>query len=96
MGLLDTLGELLSTGLRRTFSVVEHDVRHLVHETVQRSLRYFIREVASIGMILLAAIFFSIGAVFFLIEYVVLSKTISFLIVGSIILFVGIILRLNK
>src|SRR3989344_788465 len=57
---------------------------------IQRSIRY---TAASVILLSAALIFFLCGLVFFFIEYLFLSKTISFLIGGLVLLIVWIIIR---
>lgn len=94
--MLEYVKDLLSSALRKTLRHIEQDVREIARAKMRQAARYVVKELVAIFTIILGALFFMLALMFALREYFQISLTISFLIFGSIILLVGIILKLKN
>jgi len=96
MGLLDYVKDLVGMNFSRTLRSIENEVMHRIDVATQRVVNRVVREMVSVFLILFAVAFLALACVFLLIEYFALTKTISFLIVGVIILFFALVIRMMK
>jgi hypothetical protein len=96
MGIMDYIQDAFKSNLRRSLSGIGEDLERTLYRGTRRLIRRFVKEMMSMMLILVSIIFLAVGAVYFFIEYVQLNKTISFLIIGVVILLIGLIIRLNR
>ena len=74
----------------------EDKIIYKIKKSIIELQRRFILNIFGSLVILVSLIFIAIAFVFFLIEYLLLAKTIAFGIIGVILLFVGIIIKLMR
>ena len=96
MGLLDYVKDLIGMNFSRTLRSIENEVMYRIDVATQKVVNRVAREMVSVFLILFSVAFLALASVFLLIEYFTLTKTISFLIVGVIILFFALIIRMMK
>jgi len=96
MAIIDYIKDILGINFRRTLEDIEEKVMQIINVNIQRIERRIVKSLVSWSIIILAIIFSSISAIYFLIEYAGLSKAFSFLIIAVILLLVGIILKINR
>ena len=96
MSLSDYIKEIFGFSLKK----ISEDIQENITKTIDFHLRIIQRNITkhiiSISIMILSLMFLAISVVFLFIEYFNLTKTISFLIVGIILLFAGLIVRLLK
>ena len=96
MSLSDYIKEIFGFSLKK----ISEDIQENITKTIDFQLRIIQRNITkhiiSISIMILSLMFLAISVVFLFIEYFNLTKTISFLIVGIILLFAGLIVRLLK
>jgi len=71
------------------------EIIHMIKVEIWKFERRLIKNLIAVFILLLGFAALALSFAFFLIEYVHLSKTISLLIIGIILLFVGIILKIG-
>lgn len=96
MGFLNIIKEWLGGKSDNFFQQAQREFTRNVVLAVRRIERHFIKEIASAIILISAMIFLFIGFLFFLIDYLGLNRTISFLITSSVLLFVGILIKLIR
>lgn len=96
MGLIDYFRDLIGINISRTLENIENEAVHRLNVMTGRVVNRVIREIVSIFLILFAVALLSIACVFLFIEYFALTKTVSFLIVGIIVLFFALIIKMMK
>jgi VIT1/CCC1 family predicted Fe2+/Mn2+ transporter len=96
MGLMDYIEDVLKSGLRRTLANVRDDVERAISKSLRRTTRRIVMELTGMLLILISVLFLAAAVTFFFIEYLVFTKTVSFLIVGIIILLAGLIIKINN
>ena len=94
MGLIDYIQDILGSNFRRTFANFRDDLDDFVKYSAKQIARHILREFAGISLIIISFLSFMIALVFFFIEYIGLSKTLSFLIIGIVVLLTGLIVRM--
>jgi hypothetical protein len=96
MGLFDYLRDLIGMSFSNTLKNIEDEAMYRINAVTQKVVHRIVREMISVLLILLAVTFLALASVFLFIEYLALTKTISFLIVGAVILFFALILKMIK
>ena len=96
MGLIDYFRDLVRISLSRNLRSIENEVMYQINIATQKIVHRIVREMVSVFLLLFAVAFLAFAFVFLFIEYFALTKTISFLIVGVIILFFALIIRMRK
>ncbi len=96
MGILDFLEKQVKKGAYNLVRDVGNEITHKINVEASRIQRRMVKELSSLVILLTAVVFLAIAAIYFFIEYLSLNKTVSFLIVGIVLLFVGIIIRIIK
>jgi hypothetical protein len=96
MGIIDYVKEALLAGFKELVKDIERDISRQISFRLDVIRRRIMREIMGVFFILLAIAFLGIALIFFFIEYLGLGKTISFLIVGMIVLFIGLIIKIIK
>jgi hypothetical protein len=96
MGLFDYLRDLIGMSFSNTLKNIEDEAMYRINAVTQKVVHRIVREMISVLLILLAVTFLALASVFLFIEYFALTKTISFLIVGAVILFFALILKMIK
>lgn len=95
MTFTDYLKDIATEGLRRSFAHVEEDLIDVAQGMTRRASRYIMKELLALMLIVGSVIFFCAAGAFFMIEYLALSKTIAFLMVGIVLLLGGVISKLR-
>ncbi len=93
MSFMDYFKDLLKTNVRRTLRDIEADARMMATEFASKVQRMVIKQVMALFFICVALFLFSLAAVFFMIEYLALTKTLAFLFIGVILLLIGLIIK---
>ncbi|MEK6819076.1 MAG: hypothetical protein AABY10_04045 [Nanoarchaeota archaeon] len=96
MSLADYIKDIFSLSLGKVSRDIQESITKTVTSQIHIIQKNVIKQFIGLAVIILALIFLAISVVFLFIEYLNLSKTISFLIVGIILLFAGLIVRLLK
>jgi hypothetical protein len=96
MGILDLIGRRIRQNTLELLDDVKCEVNRKIILEINRIQRKIMVELSSLVILMLAIIFLAIAAIYFLIEYLSFSKTISFLTVGIVILLIGLITRITK
>ena len=100
MGIWDYIKESVSIGISEFTRVLEKElgktIEIKINHLINNIKRQFMKELLSIFTIIISIGLLSISAVYFLIEYLSFTKTLSFLIIGIIVLLIGIIIKLIK
>lgn len=96
MGLFDYLKDLIGMSFSNTLKTIEDEAMYRINAVTQKVIHRIVREMISALLILLAVTFLALAFVFLFIEYLALTKTISFLIVGAVILSFAIIIKMMK
>lgn len=94
MALLDYIKDALGLNLRGVVKDLQEDISRSVSAKIDSIQRNIMRKFVSLFFILLAILFLAASTAFLFIEYFNLSKTISFLVLGIILMFIGLIVRL--
>ena len=94
MGILDAIKESLMLGIRGFIGDIEKEFSKAIINRIYQIKRQIMKELIAIFVIMISIGLLAISAIFFLIEYVHLNKTISFLIIGIIVLIIGIFIKL--
>ncbi len=82
--------------MRGIFKEVEREFARTILHRIEMYRRKVIRSIISAFIILISIIFLSISAIYFLIEYIHLTRTISFFIIGIILLIAGIVIKISR
>ncbi len=93
MGLFDYLRESFGNPIRRIVRDIQDDVTDAVMSKIQVLQRHIMKQMASMMIIILAGLFLALAAVFFFIEYVQVTKTLAFFILGIILLCIGLMIK---
>jgi len=96
MGILDYLKESLSAGISEFMKEIEKEFSKTILRRVYIIKKQIMKELIAIFIILISLGLLAISAIFFLIEYIHLNKTISFLIIGIIVLIIGIFVKITS
>jgi len=96
MGIFDYLKESLAAGISEFFKEIEREFSRTIVKRIYQLKRQIMKELIAIFIILISIALLSVSAIFFLIEYIHLNKTLSFLIIGIIVLIIGILIKLIK
>jgi hypothetical protein len=96
MGILDYLKESLSAGISDFMKEIEREFSRTILKRVYLIKKQIMKELIAIFIILISLGLLAISAIFFLIEYIHLNKTISFLIIGIIVLIIGIFVKITN
>jgi len=83
-------------GIRGMTRGVQNEFLMNIFVGLRKFERHFIKEFAGAVIFLIAMVFWALGGLFFLIEYAGLNKTLSFLIIGCILVLIGIIVKLLR
>ena len=96
MGLVDYITDFLGMNFNKALHNIEREVLYKIESGAHRIVKKAVRTLMSAVIVLFAIMFLALSAVFLFIEYFGLTKTISFLIVGVIILFVALIIKITR
>lgn len=96
MGLIDYFRDLARISLSRGLKNIEDEVTYRINIATQKVANRIVKKMVSVLLLLLAVAFLAFAFVFLFIEYFALTKTISFLIGGVVILFFALIIRMMK
>ena len=97
MGIMSYIKDVLSSGLKSVSDSIngEQIVRRMRFE-IMRFERRMVRRIMSAFVVLFAILFIAIAAVFSLIEYAGITRTLSFAIIGVVLLLIGLMINLKK
>jgi len=96
MGIFDYFKDSISVGISEFFKEIEKEFSRTVLRRIYHLKRQIMKELIAIFIILIAIALLAISAVFFFIEYMHFTKTLSFLIIGIIVLIIGILIKLTN
>jgi len=96
MGILSNIQDAFFEGARSFSRRLERDISRILLEKINQCKRQMAREMFAAFIMLLAIALLSASSVFFLIEYIHLTKTLAFLIIGVIVLLIGILVKLTS
>ena len=94
MGIINIVREAFFEGAKSFSKELEREISLVFLNRIDRIRRQMVKELIAVFIILIAIAFLCVSAVFFLTEYLQLTKTLAFLIMGAIVLFVGILVKL--
>ena len=87
-------------GFRDIASSIDKELGKVISHRIEKILvqikRNLLKEVLFLFISIISICFLSLSGAFFLMEFVVLNKTLSFLIIGIILLIMGFFIRLIK
>ena len=86
MSIIDYIKDILREGFRDLIRDVGEDINDVVSRRLNRLKKQMVREAIGWSFILMAIGFLAIALIFFLVEYLGFNKTLSFLIIGVILL----------
>lgn len=96
MGITDYVKDFVESKVRKAIRMAEHEVVHGVVSGIKGFTHYLMRQffatiiiIGSIGLLTLASISFCI-------EYLALTRTLAFLIVGILLLLIGMVIKLQR
>lgn len=96
MSVISYIKDVLREGFRDIVRDIGEDVNVMVLRKLNQIRKQIIKDIFGILVIIIGVGLLGISAVFFLIEYLTLNKTLSFLIIGVVVLFIGIIIKIMK
>lgn len=96
MGIIDTIKESIQIQIRDFIANLEKEVSRPFIIRFDRIKRKVMREVLGLFVMIIGILMLSFALVYFFIEYMQLTRTLSFLIIGAALLIIGLILRLMK
>ena len=96
MGITDMLKDFAEAKLYKALRRVEGDVVHRIVGGIKATARHLVMQF--FGMLVIVAAFglFAIAGIFFCVEYLELSRTLAFLIAGIIVLFIGLLMKVQR
>jgi len=81
--------------VRSTVKDVEKEVFRAINFKVNQFKRKIMKEFISVFVLIVALIFLALAILFLLIEFLGLNKTLSFAVIGIVLLIIGLILRIK-
>jgi hypothetical protein len=96
MGIWDYVRDSLSQAIKEFMYSIEKEFSRTILARINHFKKQIMRELLAIFIIIISIGLLSASAVFFFIEYIHLTKTLSFLIIGIIVLIIGILIKLTK
>lgn len=96
MGWTDYLRESLGSGIRGFFKNVQDELLTNIFIGLKKVEQHLLKELAAVLILVIGVALLAIACVYFLIDYLLLSRTIAFLTIGIIVLLVGVIIKLIK
>ena len=93
MSFIEDIKDIFGFSIKKTLKNLEGELISVANNAARRSVRYVKKELMNLFLMIFSLILFSFAAIFFLIEYLHLSKTISFLAVAFLILLIALISR---
>lgn len=96
MGIIDIIKESIELGIKGFIKNIEKEFSHQLVRRIYQIKKQIMKELIAVFIILASIGLLAISSIFFLIEYIHLNKTLSFLIIGIIVLFIGILIKLIK
>lgn len=96
MGFFDAIKESILFGIRDLIGSLEKEITESFIKKLYHIKRQIMRELIAIFIIILSIGLLSVSAVYFFTEYLHLTKTVSFLIIGIILLIIGILIKFSS
>ncbi|MDD5193602.1 MAG: hypothetical protein PHF67_03375 [Candidatus Nanoarchaeia archaeon] len=96
MSMIDYIQDILKKSFGALIRDIGDDINYAVSRRLSHLKKQIIREFVGLSFILMAIGLLAIAFIFFLVEYLKFDKTLSFLIIGIIILIIGIVIKLIK
>ena len=93
MSVIDYVKDILREGFQDLVGDIGEDVNEVISRRLNHLRKQIIRDIFGLLVIIIGIGLLAIGGIFFLIEYLGLNKTLSFLIIGILILFIGILIK---
>jgi len=96
MGMFDYIKDAFASGIAQFMNEIEREFSRTILKRVYQIKKQIMKELIAIFIIIISIGLLSVSAVFFFIEYLHFNKTLSFLIIGIIVLIIGIMTKLMK
>lgn len=96
MSIFDYIQESFYSGIRDIIQKTEKELSRSLQRKIHEIKKKIMKELVAIFIIIISVALLAISGIFFLIEYINLNKTLSFLITGIMVLFIGIILKITS
>ncbi len=96
MGMMEYLKEGFRKGFDQITSSVNREVRQRVNAEIKKVESKFTRTTLSLTILLLGLLFLAVSVCYLFIEYIGLSRTLSFLIVGALLLLISLLIKVIK
>jgi VIT1/CCC1 family predicted Fe2+/Mn2+ transporter len=93
MGFLNSLRGVVENSVSSTLDNLQDEVEYRVSYIVKKVERRMVRTMISWGMIILGIAFLSLTVAFFLSEYLLLSRTLSFLVISILFFIIGVVMK---
>ena len=96
MGITDMLKDFAEAKLYKSLRKMEGDFVHHVVGGIKATARSLMMQFVGMLIIVISFGLFTIAGIFFCVEYLELSKTLAFLIAGIIVLFIGLLMKVQR
>ncbi len=96
MGISDYIKDFVEGKMRKAIRMVEHELVDGVVSGIKGFTHYVMRQFLATMLIAGSLSFLALSAVFFCIEYLALTKTLAFLIIGILLLLIGLVMKLQR
>ena len=96
MAFLDIIKESLERVVRKTFKSTEEEINRLVSFHIKRHTSYILKQLMFFFIMAISILFLVLALVFFGIDYLHLGATLSFFIIGIILMTVSVIIKVMR
>ncbi len=96
MGISDYLKDFVEGKVRKAVRMVEGELMHGVVSGIKGFTRYVMRQFLATLIIIGSVGLLTLGAISFCIEYLALTRTLAFLIIGILLLLIGVVVKLQR
>lgn len=96
MGIADYIKDFLESKVRKAIRMVEHEFLHDLVYGIKGFTRYVMRQFLATLLIAAALGALALALLAFFVEYLALTKTLAFLIIGILLLLIGLVLKLQR
>lgn len=96
MGISNYLKDFVESKVRKAIRVVEHEFLHDAVAGIKGFTRYVLRQFLATILIIAALGALALALLTFFIEYLALTRTLAFLIIGILLLLIGVIIKLQR
>jgi len=93
MSFLKTIGHTLGEGTKNAFKEVKDYTEYKIHKEIYHTKKKMIKTLTVFLILALAGISLILSLVFFMTEYLLITKTIAFLTLGIVLMLIGLIIK---